>query len=59
MKKITAKQWFNLQWAKGRNPIHLFGNVYLVRYESVYHSRWPIYLIKIFKDYPIDKNKDV
>lgn len=55
MKKITAKQWAYKQWAKGRNPIHLFGNVYLVRRESVYHSKWPIYVIKIFKDYPLDK----
>jgi hypothetical protein len=50
MKKITAEQWANIQWAKGRNPIRLFGNVYLVRYESIYLSKWPIYLIKIFKE---------
>ena len=59
MEKITAKQWANRQWAKGRNPIHLFGNVYLVRRQSVYRSRWPIYVIKIFKDYPIDKIENV
>lgn len=58
MRNITAKQWFNLQWAKGRNPIHLFRNVYLVRYESIYHSKLPIYLIKIFKEYPLDKCED-
>ena len=55
MRNLTASQWVNIQWAKGRNPIHLFGNVYLVRHESVYYSRWPIYLIKIFKEYPLDK----
>lgn len=55
MKKLTAKQWFNIQWAKGRNPIHLFGNVYLVRYKSTQLSKIPFYLIKIFKEYPLDK----
>lgn len=50
MRKITAKQWSHIQWAKGKNPIHLFGNVYLVRRESTYHSKWPIYVIKIFKE---------
>lgn len=55
MRDLTAKQWANIQWAKGRNPIHLFGNVYLVRHESTYYSKWPIYLIKIFKEYPLDK----
>lgn len=50
MDKITAKQWANLQRAKGRNPIHLFGNVYLVRHESTQHSKIPLYLIKVFKD---------
>ena len=55
MENLTAKQWSNIQWAKGRNPIHLFGNAYLVRHESVYYSKWPIYLIKIFKEYPLDK----
>ena len=55
MKKITEKQWFHIQWAKGKNPIHLFWHVYLVRRESTYFSRWPIYVIKIFKKYPLDK----
>lgn len=55
MKKLTAKQWANIQWAKGRNPIHLFGNVYLVRYKSTQFSKIPFYLIKIFKEYPLDK----
>lgn len=55
MDNLTAKQWFNRQWAKGCNPIHLFGNVYLVRRESTYYSKWPIYKIKIFKEYPLDK----
>ena len=55
MSRITKQQWANLQWAKGRNPIHLFGNVYLVRYESTYHSKLPIYVINIFKENPLDK----
>lgn len=59
MKNLTAKQWANQQWAKGRNPIHLFKNVYLVRRESIYRSKWPIYVIKIFKEYPLDKQEKV
>lgn len=59
MDKLTEKQWKNVQWAKGRNPIHLFGNVYLVRRKSVYCSKWPIYVIKIFKEYPLDKQEKV
>jgi hypothetical protein len=55
MDKLTEKQWFNRQWAKGKNPIHLFWHVYLVRYESIYFSRWPFYKIKIFKEHPLDK----
>ena len=57
MKKLTAKQWAHIQWAKGKNPIHLFGNVYLVRHESTQYSKIPFYLIKIFKEYPLDKQK--
>jgi hypothetical protein len=59
MKNLTAKQWANRQWAKGKNPIRLFKNVYLVRHESVYRSKWPIYVIKIFKEYPLDKQEKV
>ena len=55
MKKLTAKHWAHIQWAKGKNPIHLFGNVYLVRYASTQYSKIPFYLIKIFKEYPLDK----
>lgn len=55
MDNITAKQWFNLQRAKWRNPIHLFGNVYLVRHKSVVNSKIPFYKIKIFKEYHLDK----
>ena len=50
MKRPTKKQYVNLLWAKGRNPIHLFGSVYLVRHESTQHSKVPLYLIKIIKD---------
>lgn len=55
MKNITVKQWENLQRARGCNPIHLFSNVYLVRHESTQFSKIPLYLIKIFKEYPLDK----
>ena len=57
MKNITVKQWENLQRARGCNPIHLFSNVYLVRHESTQFSKIPLYLIKIFKEYPLDKQK--
>lgn len=52
---MNVKQWRNIQWAKGKTTIRLFGNVYLVRCESIYYSKWPIYKIKIFKEYPLDK----
>lgn len=55
MDKLTEEQWANRQWAKGKNPIRLFGNVYLVRKESTYYSKWPIYVIKVFKKDHLDK----
>lgn len=59
MRNITARQWAHIQWAKGKSPIHLFGNVYLVRHKSVVLSKWPFYKIKIFKEYPLDKSEIV
>lgn len=50
MNKLNKKEWMNLQWAMGLNPIHLFGNVYLVRHESTQFSKIPLYIIKIFKE---------
>lgn len=50
MKHLTKEQYINKLWAKGLNPIHLFGDVYLVRHESMQFSKWPLYLIKIIKD---------
>ena len=38
-----------LRWA-GFNPIHLWGNVYLLRYYPKDFSDLPFYTIKIFKD---------
>jgi hypothetical protein len=38
-----------LRWG-GFNPVHLWGNVYLVRRKSTIISDWPIYKIEIFKD---------
>ena len=50
MRHLTIKEQVNVLRAKGYNPIHLFGRVYLVRYETIYYSKWPIYLIKILKE---------
>ena len=49
---MTIQQQVNVLWSMGFNPIHLFGNVYLVRHESAQFSKWPIYLIKILRDTP-------
>lgn len=38
-----------LRWG-GFNPIHLWGNVYLVRYQSTMVSDLPFYTIMIFKE---------
>jgi hypothetical protein len=49
--ELTPKQRkIHLLWAQGYNPIHLFGDVYLVRYESTVFSKIPFYTIKIIKD---------
>lgn len=49
--ELTPKQkQLNLLKARGLNPIHLFGDVYLVRHESIIHSKIPFYKIKIIKD---------
>lgn len=46
---MTIQQQVNILWSKGFNPIRLFKNVYLVRYESTQYSKWPIYFIRILK----------
>lgn len=49
--ELTPKQKkLNLLRARGLNPIHLFGDVYLVRHESIIYSKIPFYKIKIIKD---------
>lgn len=49
--ELTPKQRkIHMLWAQGFNPIHLFGNVYLVRYESTTYSKVPFYKIQIIKD---------
>ena len=54
--EITEKQKkINVLYARGFNPIHLFGDVYLVRHESTQFSKWPLYLIKIINNEPLDK----
>lgn len=45
-----SSKMFNILRAQGFNPIHLFGNVYLVRHESTVYSKIPFYKIKIIKD---------
>lgn len=50
MDKLTIKERVKrLRWG-GYNPIHLWGNVYLVRRQSIRLSDWPLYKIEIFKD---------
>lgn len=49
--EITEKQKkINVLCAKGFNPIHLFGDIYLIRHESTQFSKIPFYLIKKIKD---------
>ncbi len=50
MDKLTIKERVErLRWG-GFNPIHLFGNVYLVRHNSTIISDLPFYKIEIFKE---------
>ena len=49
MNNLTVQQQVNILWAKGYNPIHLFGSVYLVRHKSIYNSKIPLYFITTFK----------
>ena len=49
--ELTPKQKkVHLLWAQGFNPIHLFGNIYLVRHISTVHSKVSFYKIKIIKN---------
>ena len=49
--ELTPKQRkIRLLWAQGYNPIHLFGNVYLVRHDTIRNSKIPFYKIQIIKD---------
>ena len=47
---MTIQHQVNLLWSQGFNPIHLFGNVYLVRHESTQFSKWPVYFIRVLKE---------
>ncbi len=50
MEKLTIKERVErLRWG-GFNPIHLWGNVYLVRRKSTRFSDMPFYKIEVFKD---------
>lgn len=49
--ELTPKQRkVHLLWAQGFNPIHLFGDIHLVRYKSITHSKIPFYKIRIIRD---------
>ena len=49
MDNLTIQQQVNVLRAQGYNPIHIFGNVYLVRNKPIYCSKMPLYLFSIFK----------
>lgn len=55
MEMSNKQKKINILFAQGYNPIHLFGDVYLVRREPQRHSKLPIYLIKIINDDSLDK----
>ena len=44
--QTIRQQKVNLLWSRGLNPVHLFGDFYLVRYKSTQLSKIPFYLIK-------------
>ena len=50
METLTIQQQVNLLRAAGHNPIHLFANVYLVRWKPSNCYRLPFYKVKIIKD---------
>ena len=54
-RNLTVKQHARMLWAAGYNPIHLFGNVYLVRHKSCICSKIPFYKIRILREVPLDK----
>lgn len=49
-RNLTIKQQARVLWAEGRNPIHLFGNIYLVRHKSYVCSKIPFYKIKVLEE---------
>lgn len=50
MDKLAIKERVKRLRLGGYNPIHLWGNVYLVRRQTTMLSDWPIYKIEKFKD---------
>lgn len=50
MDKFTIKERVRRLRLAGYNPIHLWGNVYLVRTTPTSSERVPFYKIEIFKD---------
>ena len=49
--EISPKQRkVNVLWARGFNPIHLFGDFYLVRKYPTNVTKWSMYIIKIIKN---------
>lgn len=55
MEVSNKQKKINVLFAQGYNPIHLFGDVYLVRHQPQHYSKLPIYLIKIINDNTLDK----
>lgn len=50
MDKLTLKERLWLLRCCGYNPIHLCGNLYLVRKQTTMLSDWPIYKIEKIKE---------
>ena len=50
MGKLSIEE--RVMWLRrgGFNPIHLWGNVYLIRYHSIVESLISFYTIKIFQE---------
>lgn len=55
MKNLTVQQKVNTLWARGYNPIRLFGNIYLVRHEPSCCSKLPLYTVKNVEKITLDK----
>ena len=50
MDKLSIAERIDLLRCAGYNPIHLWYNVYLIRYLPKKSLQWPIYIIRNFKN---------